>query len=176
MAKLVRSGEHKTFLEIKRLFTERQEALRFFYTPNNMNFFGRSETELMERLSYHLQEAEYDASLALFAAIEAALRLDIHYRHEKRLKDLRSRRIRELLNRPRGRSNHDIEIDEIIKTLKIGASVSQRSIDRIISRLQEYFKYRHWLAHGRYWKRKQGSCTPTFSDIYRLAQEIEKVL
>ena len=168
-AKLNRSHEHKTFSDIARLFAERKAALKYFCVPGHVYFSRYSEKELQERLSYHLQEAEYDASLALLAAMEAAFRLDFDYRQKKRLKDTRSREVRRLSGSPRGEFNYEISINALLNTLKLDPFVS----DRIITLLKNCFKYRNWLAHGRYWHLNIGADKPAFSDIYQLALAIE---
>jgi hypothetical protein len=171
MTKLVRSNKLKNFSDIKRLFAERNEALQCFCASGNPHFWGYTEKELKEHLSDHLQETEYDASLALLAAIEAAFRFDFDYRRKKRLKDSRSKEIRRLSKLPK-RNSYEISINKIFGTLKIDQAVPNHTI----TLLNNYFKYRNWLAHGRYWNLNRGANKPTFLEIYQLAQAIENVL
>jgi len=169
MARLKRSNEHQTFAEIKLLFTERNEALQRFCLQNNVYFLGYTKQELEDRLSYHLREAEYDASFTLLAAIEAAFRLDCDYRLKNRLKDPRSK----VLRRMSKELSRHISIDELFDALKEDHSIPNHTI----TLLKIYFKYRHWLAHGRYWHLQTGlSKLPTFADIYQLAQTINNLL
>ena len=172
MDKLVRADRQNKFQNINKLFSERIEALKYYYTPDNMAFFGSSEKELMVRLSYHLREAEYDASFAMLATIESALRCDAEYRHKKRLKDQRSQAVSRLLKQVQYPSYRYVKTSKIVETLKHDDSVPQHTL----SLLKRYFKYRNWLAHGRYWEPDFGEDTPVFSDIYQLALEIEAIL
>ena len=171
MAKLKRSNEHQTFSDIARLFEERKAALRSFCVPGNGYFVQYSKKEVMERLSQHLHEAEYDASLALLAAMEAALRLDFDTRDRKRLKDSRSQAARQLAKTVKG-VHFRIPIGELCDLFAIDRSVP----NHVISKLKICFNYRHWLAHGRYWQLKQLQVKPTFSVIFQLAQTIKGAL
>jgi len=172
MAKLKRSNEHKTFTEVEQLFDERKEALEFLFVVHS---FGCSEKEMKEKreyLDYQLQEAEYGASLALLGAIEAAFRLDFDYRHRKRLKDSRSKAVRQASDLPRDDFDYRISITKLFDILAIDHSATNKTINL----LKIYFKYRHWLAHGRYWQLHLGISRPTFSDIFQVAQTIKSVL
>ena len=42
-----------------------------------------------------------------------------------------------------------------------------------ISFLKDAFKYRHWLAHGRYWTLKAGKKRYDFYELYNLAAEVD---
>jgi len=173
LKKLKRSGEHKAFSEIEQLYVRRKEALEFLFAAQS---FGCSENEIKikkEHLDYQLQEAEYDASLALLGAIEAAFRLDFDDRHHKRLKDPRSKAVREMSKLPRGDAlNYRIPITCIFNLLTIDHSAPERTINL----LKIYFKFRHWLAHGRYWQLHLGINRPTFSEIFHVAQKVQSVL
>ena len=146
MAELKRSDEHKTFSDIALLFAERKEALKRFCVRNNVYFDKYPDKAIREHLSYHLREAEYDASLSLLAAIEAAFRLDFQYRHKKRRKDVRSKAIRRMSEWPRGSLDYRIPINKLFDLLTLDGSAPNRTINL----LKTYFRYRHWLAHGRY--------------------------
>lgn len=172
MAKLVRSNEHKTFDDVSLLFAEKKEALKRFCVCENEYFTGFSKKELTEHLSYHLQEAEYDACLALLAAIEAAFRLDFDYRHKKRRKDSRSKAVRRISKTPRGEFSFRISIESLFDILALDNTAPARTINL----LKIYFRYRHWLAHGRYWQLRIGRDRPTFSDIYQIAQAVDAAL
>ena len=172
MPKLRRSEEHKTFSEIARMFAERKEVLMLFYVRNNEDLIGYSEKEILDRLDYHLREAEYDACLTLFGAIEAAFRLDVDHRHKKRLKDMRSKAARQMIKLSREHFDHRIPINDLFDLLAIDHSATKNTIDS----LKVCFKYRHWLAHGRYWQLKLGRSRPTFSEVFQLAQKIKNVL
>jgi len=175
LKKLTRSDEHKTFSEIELLFDERKKALEYLFEKHS---FGCSEKEIKEQkkhLDYQLQEAEYDASLALLGAIEAAFRLDFDDRYTKKLKDKRSIEARRLADEAITRGvviGYKIPIADLCGLLEFGTSIQKHEI----TLLKRCFKYRHWLAHGRYWQLHLGINRPTFSDIFHVAQTIQSVL
>lgn len=172
LKKLKRSDEHKDFTEIEQLFAERKEALELFFVVHS---FGHSEKEVKEKkkyLDYQLQEAEYDASLALLGAIEAAFRLDFDYRHTQRLKDARSKAIRGMTELTRDVFSSKVPMSKLFELLSIDHSAPGRTINL----LHIFFQYRNWLAHGRYWQLKLKIGRPTFSDIYQVAQAIKNIL
>jgi len=49
------------------------------------------------------------------------------------------------------------------------------SYSKLINALQGAFKYRHWLAHGRYWVPKYGQ-KYDFDSVYVLARETFEIL
>ena len=176
MAKLKRSNEHKTFTEIEQLFDERKDALEFLFVVHS---FGCSEKEMKEKrkyLDYQLQEAEYDASLALLGAIEAAFRLDFDYRRKRRLKDSRSKAVRQASGFPRDDFDYRISITKLFDILANDHSADHSTTNPTIDLLKVYFKYRNWLAHGRYWQLRLGINRPTFSDIFQAAKTIKNLL
>jgi len=170
--KLKLSNEHLAFSDVARLFEERKEALQLYCARF---FFGCSENEMREHLAHHLQEAEYDASLTLLAAIEAAFRLDFDHRYEMKLKDQWSKKVRQMAKDVGTRPHRDIPIIQLIHLLEM-VFVPKH----IITLLIKYFKYRNWLAHGRYLcledleLGKNKPSKPPFLDIYQLAKTIEK--
>jgi hypothetical protein len=44
--------------------------------------------------------------------------------------------------------------------------------NQVVADLKGVFKYRHWLAHGRYWTPKFAQKKYGFRDIYTLAQMV----
>jgi len=139
------------------------------------SFWGYSEKEIRKHLAYHLQEAEYDASLVLLGAIEAAFRLDFDYCYTKKLKDKRSIAVRNLAKDAIARGvvhSYKIPITELCELLEHSSSIQKHEI----TLLKVYFNYRHWLAHGRYWQLKLGRSKPTFMEIYEIAKTLKNLL
>jgi hypothetical protein len=168
---LSKSGKHRAFDEISRIFDERKYALKNFFVPENEYFTGFSEMEINERLNDHLMEAEYDACLTLFAAIEAAFRIDCDYCYRKRPKNQRAKAVRKMVQTSPGKSFDRIHLNKLFEQLLVGGLVKKNIVDC----LKQFFKFRNWLAHGRYWTFKSG-VQPAFLDIYELAQAIDGLL
>lgn len=65
-----------------------------------------------------------------------------------------------------GRTEAEIEYE-----LEIISEENASSSNPIVSDLKDAFKYRHWLAHGRYWEPKLGRKYDYFS-VFTLAQTV----
>ncbi len=99
----------------------------------------------------------------LLAALEAAFRVDFLQRCYKKGKDPVSREFRKLY------ASEGIYVsleEDIFQVWKQKSSVPSS----VISQLKGAFKYRHWLAHGRYWVPKFRQYD--YHDIYTLAEAI----
>ncbi|MFM5535472.1 hypothetical protein ACET64_17500 [Aeromonas veronii] len=112
--------------------------------PNyNADFVGMTVAEVNDLKEARLNESEMTHSLILLAAIEAKIRADANTRHVNRYKDPLSRKIRALY---RDRKNIKLE-DHLISARTEVEPQNKRFYDE----LRRALKYRHWLAHGRYW-------------------------
>ncbi len=95
------------------------------------------------------REIEYSFCLNLIASIEARFRMDYVVRATDKLKDPLSREFRELYKE----HQEKVGLEEVIlEQWKHHHSHTKSYISAYIGAL----KYRHWLAHGRYWKPKLG--------------------
>ncbi|MCX6832278.1 MAG: hypothetical protein NT028_09125, partial [candidate division Zixibacteria bacterium] len=112
------------------------------------------------------EELERTSSLTLLSSLEASLRIDYQNRCDQKKKDSLSREFKSLYKKKQ--SNIPLE-DGILKAWKR----HHPELKALISRLVAAFKYRHWLAHGRYWELKLGR-KYDYSDIYSLAQDVYK--
>ncbi len=127
-------------------------------------FIGYSSAEISNELALRLQETDLRSALAVMARIEAMFRIDYECRCQKRLKDNVSRAFRELR-----KSRHKrVRLDEDIFEVWLSHSFVERWI---IGELRGAFKFRHWLAHGRYWVPKLGK-KYDFTGIYLLAEMV----
>lgn len=165
--KWTRSGDHLSFAYIDTIYAERKDSLKSFFVPQNEAFIGYLEKELKQKLDEHLQEAERDACMTLFAALEAALRIDCRYCCDRRPKHDRARRIRDIVSETP--KDSDVPLTKLIEVLDIP--------NKIKDSLRKFFLYRHWLAHGRYWKLQTGiPAIPGFVDVYEIAADIPDLL
>jgi len=146
------------------------DSLRFFWQPShqqgNLRFFGATHEEfreaLRELLLDRIEETEIRSTFAVLAAVEAALRVDYLLRATRKRKDDLSRAFRELYGRRQERARFDEDL------LDLWAR-HHPELKRYIGELRAALKYRHWLAHGRYWQRPT-SGRFDFVSIYGLAE------
>lgn len=168
--RLSKSNQHLDKDDIAEMFSYREKSIKIFFSNHNPDysstFVGFSQPELEEELNYHLAEIERDACLNLLAAIEAIFRLDYAIRCEERDKADISRKFRALF------SEYQYWLpleDGIFEEWKKVSGIKTSTI----SFLKGAFKYRHWLAHGRYWTLKAGKQKYDFYELYNLATELD---
>lgn len=167
--RLSRSHAEQDFLSIGYRYQEACNALDIYFSRVNPNFgmlfAGLTSGDVIERHRISLEELELDFSLTLLAAMEAALRIDFAQRCEKRLRDPLSREFRRL-HRQIGPKVH-LE-DDIISGWESHTSGHRT----LLNELRQAFRYRHWLAHGRYWLLKVNVSRFRFNYLYLLSETI----
>jgi hypothetical protein len=102
----------------------------------------------------------------LLSALEAAFRIDYLQRSYQRKKDKLSKTFRNLHQQKGSRASLE---ENILSVWKEHTSVPAN----LIGDLRGVFKYRHWLAHGRYWTPKLGQ-KYDYDSIYELAEIVFK--
>lgn len=144
------------------------ESLRHCFTSEEPFLLTRlgafSESEKAVLLSEHHEETDLRSSLAILTLMEAAFRVDYRYRCENRLKDPLSRAFRDKYKRKREKVSLEEELFDAWSKHESGARV-------FISELRGAFRFRHWLAHGRYWIPKLGR-KYDFNSLYGLADAV----
>jgi hypothetical protein len=159
------SGQAIDLRQFAFYYDDVEKSLRLYFSSDAktyaLRFAGYSYAEVRSELSKRLTELEMGSALAVLSAIEAAFRIDYLQRCYLKKKDPVSRSFRALHKEKGARVSLEDEIFEVWKTHTAGASV-------LIGYLRGAFRFRHWLAHGRYW-------TPRFprydfSTLYSLAE------
>ena len=168
--RLSKSNKHLNKDDIAEMFEYREKSLKIFFSNLNPEynsiFIGLTQKELKKELEYHLSEVEKDACLNLLASIEAIFRLDYAIRCEEKDKADISRKFRLLF----AQNQYWIPLEEgIFDEWKKVSGIKPTTI----SNLKGVFKYRHWLAHGRYWTLKAGKEKYDFYELYQLATELD---
>ena len=128
----------------------------------NNKYSGMTQREFDDIKERHLLELDYSASLKILAAIEASFRIDYLQRVYARKKDDLSREFRKLHRQKGPRVNLESDVLDAWKT---------HTNSSLFSELKGAFKFRHWLAHGRYWTPKLGQKYDSFG-LSVLAQTV----
>ena len=156
--------------EIAEYHQDAGDSLRGFFSPLavrvNVRYLFSTEAELSTILAMRLAETELRSCFAILSLIEAVLRVDYATRCSARLKDPLSRDFRNLFKRYGNR----ISFEEDILRLW---SEHHPELKREIGELRGAFRFRHWLAHGRYWAPKLGR-KYDFTEVFLLAVFIKK--
>jgi hypothetical protein len=158
------SGDHQSAQDIALHHSDLGHALTNYFSASSSGFqarfVGYSAAEVMGELRRRLAEIDLSSSLSLLAATEASFRIDYLQRCQLRKRDPISRKFR-VMHAERG--SH-VSFEEDI----LGAWNDWPGATRLIGELRGAFHFRHWLAHGRYWRPKLGR-KYGFDDIFTIA-------
>jgi hypothetical protein len=124
----------------------------------------RNRDAIANLLTLRPQETDQRSAFFILASLEAAFRIDYERRCQKRMKDDVSRAFRAIYNSRKSRVSLDDDIFEAWRKNSTGSGP-------LIGELRAAFKFRHWLAHGRYWEPKLGR-KYDFNSVYSLADAV----
>lgn len=169
MAKRVSfSNEHQNLSDISLHHSDTEISLRIFFSNAKIyedRFSSYTIDEIQKELGERISELNLTSSLSLLAALEAVFRIDYLQRNYKRKKDALSVACRDIYKEKQIKASLEDDILDAWKSNTEGTS-------QLISDLKGVFKYRHWLAHGRYWKPKMGRPSYDYETIYGLAEVV----
>lgn len=138
-----------SLLDLAGYHRDAELSLRLYFTPINPDFVVLFATDLPSdvaaKLTDRIDETDMRSALAIMARIEAAFRVDYLQRCERKKPDPVSIAFRALFRDQR----RNVRLDEDIWEVWRGHHPSTRPL---IGQLRSVFKFRHWLAHGRYWR------------------------
>lgn len=144
-----------------------ERALRLYYSNTNPSyptlFVGKSRAQVNSQLSVQVKETEIRSILIIIARLEAAFRLDMKYRVHAKHSDNLSIALRKLHKRKPNKAGLEKDIFPIWKE-----NLDEEG-KKVLSGLKTMLKYRHWIAHGRYW---QFSANHNYVDTYLLADTV----
>lgn len=168
MAKRVTfSGDHQSLSDIALHHSDLEGALAAYFNPltekSGSRFVGYSSEELRHELLTRRAEIDLSSSLNLLAAVEAAFRIDYLKRSQEKRKDNISRDLRKIYSKKGSRASLEDDIFNVWSAQSEGSKA-------IVAALRGAFRFRHWLAHGRYWTPKLGRKYDFYS-IYLIAEE-----
>jgi hypothetical protein len=143
-------------------------SLRLYFSPSAptfaARFVGRKPEEVNREVALRLDESDVRSTFFVLTSLEASFRVDFDLRCRKRLKDDLSVYFREI---EKTRTDA-VRLDEdILEGWKRHTSAPAG----LIGDLRGAFRFRHWLAHGRYWIPKLG-CKYDFAYVHLIATSI----
>lgn len=129
-------------------------SINLFYSISNpsyyANFVGMSENEIQVIKEDILKENDATHSLLILTTIEALFRLDADKKYCDKKKNEYSKQIKDIYDKTKGER---IRLEEDLINTRM--SEDDDKLRRFYNELKKCFKYRHWLAHGRYWDPKR---------------------
>ncbi len=135
------------------------------------DFLGYSEVKVKSEKNLLLKELSVEASLCLLSFIESRFRIDFIIRCQRRKKDPLSTDFRAIYNPAKRLYTYSLT-DDIIENWKKNMPEQKDTFDRLV----DAFKYRNWVAHGRYWHFKDNPNKFTFNAIWMLNEKIDVIL
>lgn len=161
------SGQHLQLAQISQYYSDIEASVRNYFSLFNPRlgerFAGYTPQEMEREMDSVLEEHARSTSMSILSALEATFRMDFLQRCYKRRRDPLSRAFREI-HREKGQY---VPLTDIFSEWQLHSDVSKS----VIADLKRAFRYRHWLAHGRYWTPKIGR-EYDYDDIYTLAESI----
>ena len=158
-------GEHLNIEQINRRRRVVEAAVEAYCAedgPGAAQFFlGYTQSEVLAEKETLLDELRRSASMDVFGALEAAFQVDFFRRCYGHEKDDISLAFKEIYH-DRGTR---VPLGTILAVWRKSDVASQRAIE-----VSSALKYRHWLAHGRYWIPGFPKKLP-YDEVYKLAKE-----
>ncbi len=157
------------FEEVAVSHSDTGRSIRFYYTApllemRDKKFIGYSPLEIHREQDLRLEELDRNSVFNILAALEGSFRIDFYLRCYGRKKDDLSRFFRALYKTRGDKISFEEDILEAWRN-------HIPAVKFLLSELKGAFRYRHWLAHGRYWMPKLGK-KYDFSSVYLLAQAV----
>ena len=132
---------------------EARRSLTSGMAPRNSELLSMDVDEMDAHFEGILEEIDIQSSLFILAATEATVRVDFLARVYEKRRDTVSRTFRDIYKSRCDHNKIKVRLEEdILDTW--GEQLPDSKSD--VGRLKGAFKYRHWLAHGRYWVPKLG--------------------
>jgi len=124
-----------------------EKSIRLYFSKDNPEFtnifFKYRESDVNNMLLDMISETDRRSVLVLMARMEAAFRVDYKLRSTKKYSDSISIEFRKIW----AKKNKYARLNDILDVW----GRTDPETKKIISKLKIFFKFRHWLAHGRYW-------------------------
>jgi|SRR5580704_215903 hypothetical protein len=160
------SGRQRELPEIAKHHRDLESSLTLYFSAASPNYLLRfnsyAANEVVDELRTRLEEVDLTSSLTVLTSLEAAFRIDYLQRCYLRGRDQVSRAFRSLYKSKQTRVSLE---DEIFDVWANHSAVAPS----LISELRGAFRFRHWLAHGRYWTPKLGR-PYDYPDVFQLAE------
>jgi len=174
------SGEEKSVKSIRNWYEDHSVAItdlriKVISTISDSNnkirinekFYRLDLIEINAYFDYSEDELERLVCLDLISATEAFLRVDYHERIKEKDKSQIGKAFRSLNKKKGKKISLEEDIIETWKSVKEDSSFSDFFLGLL--------KYRHWLAHGRYWTPKLGR-NFSFDIAYEISEAIFEIV
>jgi len=165
------SGAHMSLESISLHYVDCESAIETYFDAayhHLVRFRGLTPDEVVEQKKERIDELSRATSLTILAALEAVFRIDYLQRVRMRKRDSVSQAFRALYKS----KGHEVSLEHDILEIWKKHIQPSRVVSKTIGELKGTLKYRHWLAHGRYWVLKADHTSYDYETVYGLAEQI----
>lgn len=139
--------------------------------PRPTFIMRKNEKEIEDEAESVKKELSHVCSMCVMAYIESLFRIDSYVRTKHKYKGQLTDKIKAMLVTKK--SIPLVRFEDLIDVRK------QVYCDEaeLFRKINSCFKFRHWIAHGRYWKLDDNIDVHfDFADVFMLAQSVEAIL
>lgn len=174
MASVSLSGQQLTLADVIRHHSVVQAATYDFFargavalagSPSLAGYAGQSLDEVRSTV---LAELDHSSAFSVLSCVEAAIRIDYVRRVKAKEKSELSRALRQVYKDKEDRARLDTDL---LDCWRDHSDLPKGLIGDLIGA----FKYRNWLAHGRYWTQKFGR-RYDYQAVYNIADAFLKAM
>ena len=156
--------------EIEHYYRDMEKSIEMrFNKEQNANyvgdFLGYTDEEIISSKKELLQELSIEASFFLLAYIESLFRKDFILRinaGRKKYRDNITKEYKSIYD-PNKRVYSYSLVDVIFSTWKQYVSPNSKELEDVLRTLPQYYDFRNWIAHGRYWVPKETNYIQKYS-------------
>lgn len=156
--------------EIEHYYRDVEKSIEMrFNKEQNANyvgdFLGYTDEEIISSKKELLQELSIEASFFLLAYIESLFRKDFILRinaGRKKYRDNITKEYKSIYD-PNKRVYSYSLVDVIFSTWKQYVSPNSKELEDVLRTLPQYYDFRNWIAHGRYWVPKETNYIQKYS-------------
>lgn len=156
--------------EIEHYYRDMEKSIEMrFNKEQNANyvgdFLGYTDEEIISSKKELLQELSIEASFFLLVYIESLFRKDFILRinaGRKKYRDNITKEYKSIYD-PNKRVYSYSLVDVIFSTWKQYVSPNSKELEDVLRTLPQYYDFRNWIAHGRYWVPKETNYIQKYS-------------
>lgn len=185
MAKLVHkfqfASHNRSLKDIKTYYDRVLDSLEYQYSrEHNVDydviFANKSEAEVAAELDRLKEELSMEGAFELLAYLEKVFRTDCHIRCTRRYKDDLSKSFKDVYKSV-GKIQYKIGFIDVIvagwKKFFLEQDPHNQDVLDMFSQINDFFNFRNWMAHGRYWDYPYSRGKHNFDVVWIMVNEVE---
>lgn len=185
MAKLVHkfqfASHNRSLKDIKTYYDRVLDSLEYQYSREHnadydVIFANKSEAEVAAELDRLKEELSMEGAFELLAYLEKVFRTDCHIRCTRRYKDDLSKSFKDVYKSV-GKIQYKIGFVDVIvagwKKFFLEQDPHNQDVLDMFSQINDFFNFRNWMAHGRYWDYPYSRGKHNFDVVWIMVNEVE---